>query len=86
MVSVSQCCAVVHDDITWCLAFYFVCNFHITCHGLDGVLHFNLSKYLPFISDQNDNQQMKQYLLLHSLKEVCAHELSIYLRARHFPI
>lgn len=35
IVSVSQCCAVTHDDITWCLAFYFVCNCHITCHGLD---------------------------------------------------
>jgi cullin-associated NEDD8-dissociated protein 1 len=30
----------------------------------------NLSKYLPFILDQIDNQQKKQYLLLHSLKEV----------------
>jgi len=29
--------------------------------------------------DQIDNQQKKQYLLLHSLKEVCAHELPFYL-------
>ncbi|KAE8735706.1 Cullin-associated NEDD8-dissociated protein 1 [Hibiscus syriacus] len=28
------------------------------------------TKYLPFILDQIDNQQKKQYLLLHSLKEV----------------
>ncbi|KAK6263538.1 hypothetical protein SCA6_018972, partial [Theobroma cacao] len=30
----------------------------------------NLSKCLPFFLDQIDNQQKKQYLLLHSLKEV----------------
>ncbi|KAG8364032.1 hypothetical protein BUALT_Bualt19G0084000 [Buddleja alternifolia] len=30
----------------------------------------NLPKYLPFILDKIDNQQKKQYLLLHSLKEV----------------
>ncbi|XP_008218312.1 PREDICTED: cullin-associated NEDD8-dissociated protein 1-like [Prunus mume] len=30
----------------------------------------NLLKYLHFILDQIDNQQTKQYLLLHSLKEV----------------
>lgn len=36
----------------------------------------NLSKYLPFILDQIDNQQKKQYLLLHSLKEVIARQAS----------
>ncbi|KAL6545681.1 Cullin-associated NEDD8-dissociated protein 1 [Orobanche gracilis] len=30
----------------------------------------SLPKYLPFILDKIDNQQKKQYLLLHSLKEV----------------
>ena len=41
-------------------------------YALGNIAVGNLSKYLPFILDQIDNQQKKQYLLLHSLKEVCA--------------
>lgn len=40
-------------------------------YALGNIAVGNLSKYLPFILDQIDNQQKKQYLLLHSLKEVC---------------
>jgi len=40
-------------------------------YALGNIAVSNLSKYLPFILDQIDNQQKKQYLLLHSLKEVC---------------
>ncbi|KAK9750059.1 hypothetical protein RND81_02G170400 [Saponaria officinalis] len=39
-------------------------------YALGNVAVGNLSKYLPFILDQIDYQQKKQYLLLHSLKEV----------------
>ncbi|KAL9241863.1 hypothetical protein vseg_015923 [Gypsophila vaccaria] len=39
-------------------------------YALGNVAVGNLSKYLPFILDQIDFQQKKQYLLLHSLKEV----------------
>ncbi|XP_058097538.1 cullin-associated NEDD8-dissociated protein 1 isoform X2 [Magnolia sinica] len=41
-------------------------------YALGNIAVGNLSKYLPFILDQIDNQQKKQYLLLHSLKEVIA--------------
>ncbi|KAL5714673.1 Cullin-associated NEDD8-dissociated protein 1 [Ranunculus cassubicifolius] len=39
-------------------------------YALGNIAVGNLSKYLPFILDQIDIQQKKQYLLLHSLKEV----------------
>jgi cullin-associated NEDD8-dissociated protein 1 len=39
-------------------------------YALGNIAVGNLSKYLPFILNQIDNQQKKQYLLLHSLKEV----------------
>ncbi|KAI4375458.1 hypothetical protein MLD38_013325 [Melastoma candidum] len=39
-------------------------------YALGNIAVGNLTKYLPFILDQIDNQQKKQYLLLHSLKEV----------------
>ncbi|KAK6285067.1 hypothetical protein POUND7_004019, partial [Theobroma cacao] len=39
-------------------------------YALGNIAVDNLSKCLPFILDQIDNQQKKQYLLLHSLKEV----------------
>ncbi|KAK9134133.1 hypothetical protein Syun_013463 [Stephania yunnanensis] len=39
-------------------------------YALGNIAVGNLSKYLPFVLDQIDNQQKKQYLLLHSLKEV----------------
>ncbi|KAJ1400409.1 TATA-binding protein interacting [Sesbania bispinosa] len=39
-------------------------------YALGNIAVGNLPKYLPFILDQIDNQQKKQYLLLHSLKEV----------------
>ncbi|XP_077231558.1 cullin-associated NEDD8-dissociated protein 1-like [Tasmannia lanceolata] len=39
-------------------------------YALGNIAVGDLSKYLPFILDQIDNQQKKQYLLLHSLKEV----------------
>ncbi|KAI4367061.1 hypothetical protein MLD38_022842 [Melastoma candidum] len=39
-------------------------------YALGNIAVGNLAKYLPFILDQIDNQQKKQYLLLHSLKEV----------------
>ncbi|KAL9273514.1 Cullin-associated NEDD8-dissociated protein 1-like protein, partial [Drosera capensis] len=39
-------------------------------YALGNIAAGNLQKYLPFILDQIDNQQRKQYLLLHSLKEV----------------
>ncbi|KAB2612217.1 cullin-associated NEDD8-dissociated protein 1-like [Pyrus ussuriensis x Pyrus communis] len=39
-------------------------------YALGNIAVGNLLKYLPFILDQIDNQQKKQYLLLHSLKEV----------------
>lgn len=41
-------------------------------YALGNIAVGNLSMYLPFILDQIDNQQKKQYLLLHSLKEVIA--------------
>lgn len=41
-------------------------------YALGNIAVGNLSKYLPFILDQIDHQQKKQYLLLHSLKEVCS--------------
>lgn len=44
-------------------------------YALGNIAVGNLFKYLPFILDQIDNQQKKQYLLLHSLKEVCYSEL-----------
>ncbi|CAA7404605.1 unnamed protein product [Spirodela intermedia] len=43
-------------------------------YALGNIAVGNLSKYLPFILDQIDNQQKKQYLLLHSLKEVIARQ------------
>ncbi|XLT88010.1 hypothetical protein HN873_009763, partial [Arachis hypogaea] len=39
-------------------------------YALGNIAVGNLPKNLPFILDQIDNQQKKQYLLLHSLKEV----------------
>uniref|UniRef100_A0A7N0ZXV2 Cullin-associated NEDD8-dissociated protein 1 n=1 Tax=Kalanchoe fedtschenkoi TaxID=63787 RepID=A0A7N0ZXV2_KALFE len=39
-------------------------------YALGNIAVGNLTKYLPFILDQIENQQKKQYLLLHSLKEV----------------
>ncbi|XP_024967056.1 cullin-associated NEDD8-dissociated protein 1 isoform X4 [Cynara cardunculus var. scolymus] len=39
-------------------------------YALGNIAVGNLPKYLPFILNQIDNQQKKQYLLLHSLKEV----------------
>ncbi|XP_039172622.1 cullin-associated NEDD8-dissociated protein 1 [Eucalyptus grandis] len=39
-------------------------------YALGNIAVGSLPKYLPFILDQIDNQQKKQYLLLHSLKEV----------------
>ncbi|KAL3620764.1 Cullin-associated NEDD8-dissociated protein 1 [Castilleja foliolosa] len=39
-------------------------------YALGNIAVGNLSKYLPFILDKIGNQQKKQYLLLHSLKEV----------------
>ncbi|CAM0946643.1 unnamed protein product [Alopecurus aequalis] len=39
-------------------------------YALGNIAVGNLSKYLPFILDQIDSQQKKQYLLLLSLKEV----------------
>ncbi|GAB2283803.1 Cullin-associated NEDD8-dissociated protein 1 [Dionaea muscipula] len=39
-------------------------------YALGNIAVGNLQKYLPFILDQIDNQQRRQYLLLHSLKEV----------------
>lgn len=38
-------------------------------YALGNIAVGNLSRYLPFILDQIDNQQKKQYLLLNSLKE-----------------
>ncbi|KAF7061169.1 hypothetical protein CFC21_067885 [Triticum aestivum] len=38
-------------------------------YALGNIAVGNLSKYLPFILDQIDNQQKNPYLLLHSLKE-----------------
>lgn len=49
-------------------------------YALGNIAVGNLSKYLPFILDQIDNQQKKQYLLLHSLKEVCS--LAQYVKGR----
>lgn len=46
-------------------------------YALGNIAVGNLSKYLPFILDQIDNQQKKQYLLLHSLKEVCSFNIKI---------
>lgn len=43
-------------------------------YALGNIAVGNLPKYLPFILDQIDNQQKKQYLLLHSLKEVIARQ------------
>ncbi|MQM07346.1 hypothetical protein Taro_040192 [Colocasia esculenta] len=43
-------------------------------YALGNIAVGNLSKYVPFILDQIDNQQKKQYLLLHSLKEVIARQ------------
>lgn len=43
-------------------------------YALGNIAVGNLSKYLPFILDQIDHQQKKQYLLLHSLKEVIARQ------------
>ncbi|KAH0939664.1 hypothetical protein HID58_007125 [Brassica napus] len=39
-------------------------------YALGNIAVGNLSNYLPFILNQIDNQQKKQYILLHSLKEV----------------
>ncbi|XLR34414.1 hypothetical protein S83_062314 [Arachis hypogaea] len=38
-------------------------------YALGNIAVGNLPKYLPFILDQIDNRQKKQYLLFHSLKE-----------------
>lgn len=46
-------------------------------YALGNIAVGNLPKYLPFILDQIDNQQKKQYLLLHSLKEVCSFHCEI---------
>lgn len=46
-------------------------------YALGNIAVGNLPKYLPFILDQIDNQQKKQYLLLHSLKEVCCLERTL---------
>ncbi|KAJ1702873.1 hypothetical protein LUZ63_002652 [Rhynchospora breviuscula] len=43
-------------------------------YALGNIAVGNLSKYLPFILNQINNQQKKQYLLLHSLKEVIARQ------------
>ncbi|XP_039137910.1 cullin-associated NEDD8-dissociated protein 1 [Dioscorea cayenensis subsp. rotundata] len=43
-------------------------------YALGNIAVGNLSRYLPFILDQIDNQQKKQYLLLNSLKEVIARQ------------
>ncbi|KAG8058199.1 hypothetical protein GUJ93_ZPchr0002g24537 [Zizania palustris] len=43
-------------------------------YALGNIAVGNLSKYLPFILNQIDNQQRRQYLLLHSLKEVIARQ------------
>eukprot|EP00252_Welwitschia_mirabilis_P011775 TRINITY_DN2619_c0_g1_i2.p1 TRINITY_DN2619_c0_g1~~TRINITY_DN2619_c0_g1_i2.p1 ORF type:complete len:818 (-),score=176.90 TRINITY_DN2619_c0_g1_i2:413-2866(-) len=43
-------------------------------YALGNIAVGNLSKYLPFILNQIDNQQKRQYLLLHSLKEVIARQ------------
>ncbi|XP_020253052.1 cullin-associated NEDD8-dissociated protein 1 isoform X3 [Asparagus officinalis] len=43
-------------------------------YALGNIAVGNLSKYLPFILDQIDHQQKKQYLLLHSLKEVISRQ------------
>ncbi|KAG1370006.1 hypothetical protein COCNU_15G003720 [Cocos nucifera] len=43
-------------------------------YALGNIAVGNLSKYLPFILDQIDHRQKKQYLLLHSLKEVIARQ------------
>ncbi|KAG8058205.1 hypothetical protein GUJ93_ZPchr0002g23195, partial [Zizania palustris] len=43
-------------------------------YALGNIAVGNLSKYLPFILNQIDNQQKKQYLSLHSLKEVIARQ------------
>lgn len=45
-------------------------------YALGNIAVGNLSKFLPFILNQIDNQQKKQYLLLHSLKEVIARQSS----------
>ncbi|KAK1276188.1 Cullin-associated NEDD8-dissociated protein 1 [Acorus gramineus] len=45
-------------------------------YALGNIAVGNLSKYLPFILDQIENQQKKQYLLLHSLKEVIVRQSS----------
>lgn len=49
-------------------------------YALGNIAVGNLPKYLPFILDKIDNQQKKQYLLLHSLKEVSAFWLIFYFR------
>ena len=55
-------------------------------YALGNIAVGNLSKYLPFILDQIDNQQKKQYLLLHSLKEVRYLEQYVNFRAScYFP-
>lgn len=46
-------------------------------YALGNIAVGNLPNYLPFILNQIDNQQKKQYILLHSLKEVSFTELSI---------
>ncbi|KAL3700206.1 hypothetical protein R1sor_018228 [Riccia sorocarpa] len=43
-------------------------------YALGNIAVGNLSKYLPFILGQIDNQSKLQYLLLHSLKEVIARQ------------
>ncbi|KAK8959556.1 Cullin-associated NEDD8-dissociated protein 1 [Platanthera guangdongensis] len=45
-------------------------------YALGNIAVGNLSKFLPFILNQIDNQQKKQYLLLHSLKEVISRQSS----------
>jgi hypothetical protein len=43
-------------------------------YALGNIAVGNLPKHLAFILNQIDNRQKKQYLLLHSLKEVCVLE------------
>ncbi len=41
-------------------------------YALGNISLGNLGEYLPFVLNEIETQQKKQYLLLHSLKEVCA--------------
>lgn len=46
-------------------------------HALGNIAVGNISRYLPFILDQIDNQQERQYLLIYSLKEVYTLNLNV---------